>query len=51
MVRFPPVVVYMTDAFVIHLQTIPAGDRVPAEFESTGWTAGGALIYYVLTPR
>jgi hypothetical protein len=49
--EFSPVVVCMTDAFVIHLRAIPAADRVSPEYESTGWSAGAALIYYVLTPR
>jgi len=41
----------MTNAFVIHLRAIPAGGAVPSGYQSTGWTTGGALVYYLLTAR
>ena len=41
----------MTNAFVIHLRATPARDAVPPGYQSTGWTAGGAVVYYALTAR
>ncbi|MDQ3379632.1 MAG: hypothetical protein M3546_04840 [Actinomycetota bacterium] len=49
--EFPIVGVCMTNAFVIHLRAIPAGGAVPSGYQSTGWTTGGALVYYLLTAR
>lgn len=48
---FPLVGQCMTDAFVIHLRAIPAGDAVPPGYLSTGWITGGAVVYYALTER
>lgn len=49
--KFPLVGQCRTDAFIIHLRAIPAGDAVPPGYQSTGWTAGGAPVYYALTAR
>ena len=49
--EFPLVGQCQTNAFVIHLRAVPAGDTVPPGYESTGWTTGGAVIYYTLTAR
>jgi hypothetical protein len=49
--EFPIVGVCMTDAFIIHLEAIPTGGSVPPGYQSTGWTTGGAIIYYLLTAR
>jgi hypothetical protein len=49
--KFPIVGVCMTNAFVIHLRAVPAGDKLPAGYQSTGATTGGALVYYALTAR
>ncbi len=49
--EFPLVGECKTNAFVIHLRAIPAGDAVPPGYESTGRTTGGAVVYYPLTAR
>jgi hypothetical protein len=49
--EFPLVGQCQTNAFVIHLRAIPAGDAVPPGYQSTGWTTGGAVVYYTLTAR
>lgn len=49
--EYPLVGVCMTNAVVIHLRAIPAGDPVPPGYESTGVSTGGAVVYYVLTAR
>ncbi len=49
--EFPLVGECKTNAFVIHLRAIPAGDAVPPGYESTGRTTGGAVVYYSLTAR
>jgi hypothetical protein len=49
--EFPLVGDCFTNAFVIHLRAIPAGDPVPPGYHSTGWTTGGAVVYYALTAR
>jgi hypothetical protein len=49
--QFPIVGVCTTDAFVIHLRAVPAGTPVPPGYQSTGWTTGGAVVYYALTAR
>lgn len=49
--EFPLVGQCQTDAFVIHLRAIPAGDAVPPGYLSTGVTTGGAAVYYALTAR
>lgn len=49
--EFPLVGECQTNAFVIHLRAIPAGDAVPPGYQSTGWTTGGAGVYYSLTAR
>ena len=49
--EFPLVGDCFTNAFVIHLRAIPAGDPVPPGYQSTGWTTGGATVYYTLTAR
>ena len=49
--EFPLVGHCETDAFVIHLRAIPAGDAVPPGYQSTGWITGGAVVYYKLTAR
>ncbi len=49
--EFPLVGDCFTNAFVIHLRAIPAGDAVPPGYQSTGWTTGGAVVYYTLTSR
>jgi hypothetical protein len=49
--EYPIVGVCMTNAFVIHLRAIPAGDPVPPGYRSTLVTTGGALVYYSLTSR
>jgi hypothetical protein len=49
--EFPLVGVCTTNALVIHLRAIPAGDRVPPGYQSTGLTTGGAVVYYTLTAR
>ena len=30
---------------------LPAGSVVPPAYQSTGWTTGGAVVYYALTAR
>jgi hypothetical protein len=47
--EFPIVGHCVTNAFVIHLRAIPAGDAVPAGYQSTGVTTAGVLVYYRLT--
>jgi hypothetical protein len=47
--QFPIVGVCKTNAFVIHLRAIPAGSSAPSGYQTTGWTIGGAVIYYTLT--
>ena len=47
--EYPLVGVCMTNAVVIHLRAIPAGDPVPLGYESTGGSTGGAVVYYLLT--
>jgi hypothetical protein len=49
--EYPIVGVCVTNAVVIHLRAIPAGDPVPPGYQSTGWTTGGASVYYLLTAR
>ncbi|MBA3401158.1 MAG: hypothetical protein H0U05_04125 [Actinobacteria bacterium] len=49
--QFPLVGVCTTNAFVIHLRAVPAGGAVPPGYQSTGWTTGGAVVYYMLTAR
>ena len=49
--EFPLVGVCETNALVVHLRAIPAGDAVPPGYQSTGWTTGGAVVYYALTAR
>jgi hypothetical protein len=49
--EFPLVGQCQTNALVIHLRAIHAGDAVPPGYESTGWTTGGAVVYYALTAR
>lgn len=49
--EFPLVGVCTTNAFVIHLRAVPAGGGVPRGYQSTGWTTGGAVVYYALTAR
>jgi hypothetical protein len=49
--EFPLVGDCFTNAFVIHLRAIPAGDPVPPGYQSTGVTTGGATVYYLLTAR
>jgi hypothetical protein len=49
--EFPLVGQCQTNAFVIHLRAIPAGDAVPPGYQSTGSTTGGATVYYALTER
>ena len=49
--EFPLVGDCFTSAFVIHLRAIPAGDHLPPGYQSTGWTTGGAVVYYALTRR
>jgi hypothetical protein len=49
--EFPLVGDCFTNAFVIHLRAIPAGDPVPSGYESTGLTTGGAVVYYTRTAR
>ena len=49
--EFPLVGQCQTNSFVIHLRAIPAGDAVPPGYQSTGWTTGGAVVYYALTAR
>jgi hypothetical protein len=49
--EYPLVGVCVTNAVVIHLRAIPAGDPVPPGYQSTGWTTGGASVYYLLTAR
>jgi hypothetical protein len=49
--EYPLVGVCMTNAVVIHLRAIPAGDSVPSGYQSTGSTTGGAVVYYLLTAR
>jgi hypothetical protein len=49
--EFPLVGDCFTNALVIHLRAIPAGDPVPPGYESTGGTTGGATVYYRLTAR
>jgi hypothetical protein len=49
--EYPLVGVCMTNAVVIHLRAIPAGDPVPPGYESTGRSTGGAVVYYLLTAR
>jgi hypothetical protein len=49
--EFPIIGVCMTNAFVIHLRAISAGDHVPSGYHGTGWNTGGAIVYYRLTPR
>jgi predicted dithiol-disulfide oxidoreductase (DUF899 family) len=41
--------IYTTNAFVIHLRAIPAGDFCAVWIPSTEWTTGGAAVYYALT--
>src|SRR5881392_2183235 len=43
--EFPLVGQCQTNAFVIHLRAIPAGDAVPPGYQSTGRTTGGAIVY------
>jgi hypothetical protein len=47
--QFPLVGNCFTNAFIIHLRAIPAGDPVPSGYQSTGSTTGGAVVYYALT--
>jgi hypothetical protein len=49
--EYPLVGECMTNAVVIHLRAIPAGDPVPPGYESTGRSTGGAVVYYLLTAR
>ena len=49
--QFPIVGVCVTNAFVIHLRAVRAGDSVPAGYLATGATTGGAPVYYALTAR
>lgn len=49
--EFPLVGECKTNAFVIHLRAIPAGDAVPPGYDSTGRSTGGAVVYYALTAR
>jgi hypothetical protein len=49
--EFPLVGDCFTSGFVIHLRAIPAGDPAPPGYQSTGWTTGGAVVYYTLTAR
>jgi hypothetical protein len=49
--EFPLVGDCFTNAFVIHLRAIPAGNAVPPDYQSTGWTTGGAVVYFTLTAR
>ena len=49
--QFPLVGQCQTNAFIIHLRAVPAGDSLPPGYESTGWTTGGATVYYALTAR
>jgi hypothetical protein len=49
--EFPLVGDCFTNAFVIHLRAVPAGHAVPPGYQSTGWTTGGAVVYYALTAR
>ncbi|HET7744235.1 MAG TPA: hypothetical protein VFK76_05785 [Gaiellaceae bacterium] len=51
--EFPLVGQCQTNAVVIHLRAIPAGDAVPSGYQSTGWTVGtgGAVVYYSKTAR
>ena len=49
--EFPLVGDCFTNALVIHLRAIPAGDPVPPGYASTGATTGGATVYYRLTAR
>lgn len=49
--EFPIVGVCQTSTFTVHLRAIPAGASVPPGYQSTGWTTGGAAVYYKLTAR
>lgn len=49
--EFPLVGQCQTNALVIHLRAVPAGEAVPPGYQSTGWITGGAVVYYELTAR